>query len=94
MTAALAPIPYGDDSSIVEADEASELRVGGGLPHARYVKTVDASGVIRLIPLASLHESERAILESSQLYRDTRKGVVDALEGRRSSLDWMFDEEE
>ena len=93
MTAALASIPYGDDSSIIEADELSELRVGGKQPHERYVKTVDASGVIRLIPLSSLHESERAVLENVDLYRETRQGLMDAAAGRTVSSDWLFDDE-
>lgn len=94
MTAALAPIPYGDDSIIVEADASAELRVGSKQPHERYVQTTDAAGVIRLIPLESLHESERVVLEDRALYEQTRQGLADAQSGRTVSSDWLFADDE
>lgn len=84
-------IGYEEASTIVETDDSSRLQLS--TPAVRYVKVEEADGTIRLIPLSALHESERAILENTELYRETRQGLEDFVNGRGVSSDWLFDDE-
>lgn len=86
-----ATIQYETESTIVETDDDSRLQLT--TPAVRYVKVEESDGTIRLIPLAALHESERAILENPELYRETRQGIRDFMDGRGVSSDWLFDDE-
>ena len=88
MTAA---ISYEEESAIVTTDSDSRLQLAS--PETQYVKVVEADGTIRLIPLGSLHESERAILEDRDLHDQTRKGLDDFVAGRGASSDWLFEDE-
>ncbi|MEW5813686.1 MAG: hypothetical protein AB1925_30045 [Actinomycetota bacterium] len=86
-------ISYEAPSDIVEADARSELHLRAAGPHQKFVRIEEADGEIRLVPLDRLHESERAILESKQLYKDTRVGLREFAAGERASSDWLLDEE-
>ena len=86
-------ISYESQSEIVEADADSQLHLSAGGPHRKYVQIIEENGTIRLVPLDNLHESERAILEDTQLYRDTRAGLLEYSNGERVSSDWLFDDE-
>lgn len=87
-------ISYESESKIIEADGASQLLVGADQPHRRFVKIIEADGVIRLVPLDLLHESERAILENEELYSQTRQGLEDFKAGKSVSSDWLFADDE
>lgn len=87
-------ISYESESEIVETDANSQLHLRAERPYEKYVRIVEHDGTIRLVPLARLHESERAVLENRQLYGDTRRGLQEFAEGKRVSTDWLFDNDE
>ncbi|MGW5338714.1 hypothetical protein NXT08_07975 [Rhodococcus pyridinivorans] len=89
----MSAIAYEDASTIIESDDRSELHVASQEPHERYVKTVDSEGVIKLIPISLLHESERVLLEDRELYEQTRRGLEDFVAGKGVSSDWLFADE-
>lgn len=90
MTAA---ISYESESDIVETDADSNLHLRAGSPYQKYVRIIEDDETIRLVPLALLHESERAILENQQLYDDTRQGLNEFAAGESVSTDWLFEGE-
>lgn len=84
-------IRYEDASAIVSTDSDSRLQLA--TPRTQYVQVTEADGTIRLVPLTSLHESERALLVDPELYEQTRRGLDDFAAGRGVSSDWLFDDE-
>ncbi|RIS84050.1 hypothetical protein [Mycobacteroides abscessus] len=86
-------IRYESESSIVSADGHAELRLHTS-PNAKYVKVIEPEGTIRLVPLALLHESERALLEDAELYRQTRQALAEYAAGERVSSDFLFADDE
>jgi hypothetical protein len=86
-------INYESESDIVETDADSQLHLRADRPHEKYVRIAEVDGSIRLVPLDLLHESERAILESRQLYQDTRRGLEEFAAGQRVSTDWLSEDE-
>lgn len=86
-------ISYESESDIVETDADSQLHLRANRPYEKYVRIIDDDGTIRLVPLALLHESERAILENRQLYADTRQGLKEFAADERVSTDWLFEDE-
>ncbi|UEA22796.1 hypothetical protein LK464_15030 [Mycobacteroides abscessus subsp. abscessus] len=87
-------IRYESESSIVSADGHAELRLHTAAPNAKYVKVIEPEGTIRLVPLALLHESERALLEDPELYRQTRQALAEYAAGERVSSDFLFADDE
>ena len=53
----------------------------------------EPDGSIHLVTLDKLHESERAILENSQLYEETKTGLSEFVSGQSTSSDWLFEDE-
>ncbi|MFT3714454.1 MAG: hypothetical protein QM774_00495 [Gordonia sp. (in: high G+C Gram-positive bacteria)] len=86
-----AAIEYESESTVVTTDAESRLQLDE--PDTDYVKIVETDGTIRLIPVALLHESERAILEDEDLYAQTKLGLGAFEAGERVSSDWLFDKE-
>ena len=86
-------ISYESHSSIIEADEHSELRMTAHHPHSRFVRIEEPDGTIRLVPFELLDEAERAIMENHDLYVQTRRGLDQLVEGKYESSDWLFTEE-
>lgn len=87
-------IDYESESDIVETDANSQLHLRAERSYEKYARIIEHDGTIRLVPLARLHESERAVLENRQLYEDTRRGLEEFAAGKCVSTDWLFDEDE
>ena len=81
------------ESEIVESDANACLHLAAGQAHRKFVQIHEPDGSIHLVPLDQLHESERAILESRQLYDDTRTGLSEFAAGEGTSSDWLFEDE-
>ncbi|MDQ1305708.1 MAG: hypothetical protein QG671_1540 [Actinomycetota bacterium] len=86
-------INYETESEIVESDADACLHLPAGAAHRKFMHIHEPDGTIHLVPLDQLHESERAILESRQLYDDTRTGLSEFAAGESTSADWLFEDE-
>jgi hypothetical protein len=80
----------------VTADERARIAIGkaGAHKNDRYAVSVNADGVILLVPLASIPKRELLVWENDELRASLFRGLADAAEGNARPLGWVTSDDD